>query len=277
MSNLISVNNAQIRQLIYRGQPVVTFQMVADVHDAKIATVEGSYHKNAQHFVDGKHTFLIEGEELQGLKSWLTNSQSVISANARSLRVFTEQGYYMLVKPMRDETSWRVQSEMAETYFRAQHGLLPTTTVNRQRIETTQEIIELHTLLYDFFRCPRSVMLVEASKDMKKNGIDMPQYLLASSDMDNIPDTDVYLEPTELGMRFGLSGKDMNLRLRDMGLQARVNGSWVATDAADGIWSRHNWTNGDKSGYNMKWNLSAISRLMDRYLENTDADNARFN
>lgn len=272
MSNLISVNNAQIRQLIYRGQPVVTFQMVADVHGTTAQNVRNSYQRNAQYFEEGKHTFLLQADELKGLD--MDNSLEV---SHTVLRVFTEQGYYMLVKPMRDETSWRVQSEMAETYFRIQHGLLPTTTVNRQRIETTQEIIELHTLLYDFFRCPRSVMLVEASKDMKKNGIDMPQYLLASSDMDNIPDTDVYLEPTELGMRFGMSGKDMNLRLRDMGLQARVNGSWVATDAADGIWSRHNWTNGDKSGYNMKWNLSAISRLMDRYLENTDADNARFN
>ena len=255
--SLVIVNNSEVNELISRGQRVVTFEMVATVHQVSVDTVRKSYQRNAEYFSEGKHTWVLESEELQILASSRTLSPTV-----PSLRVFTQVGYYMLVKPMRDRTSWNVQSEMAEVYFQvSQIASAPT------QIETIQGIIQKHELLADFFGAPRSVMLVEAAKDLRTNGIETGQYLIESPEMDNIPDEDIYLEPTELGKHFGMSAQDMNLALSNMALQAKINNQWQATDRAQGMCINHQWTVGSKSGYNLKWNLAKVRGMMDQYLE----------
>lgn len=118
MANLVVVHGVEINELFHRGERVVTFDMVASVHGLSIDTVRDSYKRNARHFIDGKHTLLIEGQELQSLKE-----AGGFPASVNSLRVFSEQGYYLLVKPMRDDLSWEIQGEMAEAYFRAIHQI----------------------------------------------------------------------------------------------------------------------------------------------------------
>lgn len=256
--NLIVVNNAEVNELISRGQRVVTFEMVANVHNVPLHTVRSAYRRNEEFFSE-EETWVIEGEELQQLIS-----VGLLKTNqGGSARVFSEIGYYLLVKTMRDRTSWHVQRQMAKAYFKVSHAIdLPQPAIGA--IEAT---IQKHNLLADFFGAPRSVMLVEAAKDFRAQGIDVGQYLLESPAMNDIPNEDIYLEPTELGKHFNLSPADMNKTLSGMGLQAKINGQWQATDAAQGMWINHQWTAGNKSGYNLKWNLAKVRALMERYTE----------
>ena len=255
--SLVVVNDTHVNEIISRGQRVVTFEMVADVHQVLVDTVKKSYQRNAEFFSDAE-TWLIEGEEFQ-----LLASAGTLSPSAHSLRVFSELGYYMLIKPMRDKTSWHVQRQMADAYFKVSHAIgLP-----ERSIGSIEATIQKHNLLADFFGAPRSIMLVEAAKDFRTQGIDVGQYLIESPAMDDIPSEDIYLEPTEIGKRFNLSAADMNRTLAGMGLQAKINGQWQATDAAQGMWMQHLWTAGNKSGYNLKWNLAKVRSLMERYTE----------
>ena len=119
MGNLVVVHGIEISELVYRGHRVLTYEMVSNVHGVGVDTIQKSYQRNSRHFIEGEHTFLIEGMELQQLRSLWT-----LSPSASSIRVFTEQGYYLLVKPMRDDLSWEIQGEMAKAYFRSVHQLL---------------------------------------------------------------------------------------------------------------------------------------------------------
>lgn len=70
------------------------------------------------------------------------------------------------------------------------------------------------------------------------------------------------LEPTELGKRYGISAMKMNQALTNAGLQVKGDDGWVATEAARGAWSRHQWVSGSKSGYNLKWNVRFVERSL---------------
>lgn len=128
--------------------------------------------------------------------------------------------------------------------------------------------LDMWIKLGEFFQAPRHIVLIEAAKDIKLLGVEATALLQASPAMDNIHDDQEMLEPTELAKRLGFSsGRAMNNQLRDMRLQARINGEWVPTDAAVGMFFKHSWTKGSKSGCNLKWNLAKVKTKLEAYTE----------
>jgi hypothetical protein len=263
----VVVNDVILEELIYRDKRVVTFEMVAKVNNTPEKTVRNAYARNAQYFIEGVHTYLIQGEELQSLKNGAR-----LEGTVNSLRVFTEIGYYLLIKPMRDPTSWRVQGEMAESYFRINHDLIAAPYRTANRFEDAEATLSLYAKLGAFFQTPDHIVMIEAKKELGKLGIDASPFLLASPSMNYIPLQDEYLEPTELGRRWNLSAADMNKTLAQIGLQARVNKEWVPTDGADGMYMKHAWSVKSKSGYNLKWNVAKVESLMNKFQLGTLSD-----
>jgi hypothetical protein len=87
--------------------------------------------------------------------------------------------------------------------------------------------------------------------------------------MNNVTDKDVMLEPTELGKKYGLSGKAMNKRLMELGLQVKTANQWIATPKGEKISERYAstatavaWVVANKSGYNLKWNWQSVDDLI---------------
>lgn len=113
------------------------------------------------------------------------------------------------------------------------------------------------------FGCPVHLAQIESVKQVQKTfGVDFSSHLLNAPAQNNVPSTEVMLEPTELAKLYGVSAREMNLRLADAGLQARMGDSWVPTDTGKGMCTRHSWTKGTKSGYNLKWNSSKVKEYL---------------
>ena len=88
------------------------------MHQVSVDTVKSAYKRNVEFFSD-TDTWLLEGEELQSVISL-----GLLKTNqGGGIRVFSEIGYYLLVKPMRDKTSWSVQRQMADVYFKVTHAI----------------------------------------------------------------------------------------------------------------------------------------------------------
>lgn len=110
---------------------------------------------------------------------------------------------------------------------------------------------------------PKSYAIqVAAGAATKQTGLPWDRLLTQAAAMNNVPDVEVYLEPTELGRLFGLSAAQMNVRLMDLGLQVREGKSWVPTEEGAAFCQRHAWTANGKSGYNWKWQVSEVERRM---------------
>jgi hypothetical protein len=117
---------------------------------------------------------------------------------------------------------------------------------------------------YALLGVPLHLVQIESVKDVKAlTGRDLTNGLALAPAQQRIPDEDVFLAPTELAPHLGLqSAIAVNRALERAGLQVRRNGEWFPTEEASGLFFRQSWTNKSKSGYNLRWRLAAIAKVL---------------
>jgi phage anti-repressor protein len=129
---------------------------------------------------------------------------------------------------------------------------------------------EAHTTLLSFLgicdllEIPKHLAQIESVKETRNlTGVDLSTFLLLAPAQDNIKKEDAMLEPTEIGKELSLgSAIATNKWIKDKGLQVKVGNRWEATDKAKGQYSKHAWVKGNKSGYNLKWNVEFLRRFL---------------
>lgn len=101
----------------------------------------------------------------------------------------------------------------------------------------------------------------------KDTQVDFSSMLKLAPAQDNIQEDSIMLEPTELGRRLGYTAVEMNQVLERLGLQSRPDGkNWVASEFGECISFYHSWNKYGKSGYNYKWNLAEVEKLLPKAL-----------
>jgi ORF6N domain len=107
---MVKIGHGELEQLIYRDKPVVTFAQIAQVHGTSAKHMQNLFRRHKQQFLEGEDYFHLDFAEA-------SQTHLKDGANPNGLTVFTEDGYLLLVKPMRDEVSWQVQRQMRAAYF----------------------------------------------------------------------------------------------------------------------------------------------------------------
>jgi hypothetical protein len=115
MSSLVTINDVQIEQLTYAEQRVVTFAQVAEVHGVPVANIQKSFQRNKARFVEGEDYIRVDPSDVErcGLS---------VQTGQHGAILLTENGYLLLVKPLRDDVSWSVQKQMRDAYFAQRHA-----------------------------------------------------------------------------------------------------------------------------------------------------------
>lgn len=123
-----------------------------------------------------------------------------------------------------------------------------------------REVIEDGMAIASLFGVPEHYAQIETVKEARRiTGVDYSPLLLEAPAQDNVKDDDVMLEPSQMAPVIGLgNGAEVNRMLAALGLQYQTNGLWKPTEKGKGMCQRHSWTRGNKSGYNLKWNLAAV-------------------
>lgn len=103
---LVTVAGKTVEKLEYRGQAVVTFSMVDDLHGKK-DQARRTFHNNRKQFEEGKDYFVSDLHEAR--------SMGITAPNG--LTLLTESGYLKLVKTFTDDLAWQIQGQLVECYF----------------------------------------------------------------------------------------------------------------------------------------------------------------
>lgn len=114
------------------------------------------------------------------------------------------------------------------------------------------------------YNAPEHMVATEEAKHIKKiGGPDLSQLVGLLPCCQNIKDEEKMLEPKELAAKLGVkSAIEVNKKLSALGLQAKTDEGWIATEKGKPFSMPHAWSKGPKSGYNLKWNLSEIKKLL---------------
>lgn len=116
VNQLVEVANKQTAIIEYNSMPVITTEQLADFYCTETINIRKNYTRNGSRFIEGKHFYKIEGDELKELKSSLSDFE-VLSPNARSLMLWTEKGAARHAKILDTEQAWEVFEQLEDCYF----------------------------------------------------------------------------------------------------------------------------------------------------------------
>jgi Rha family phage regulatory protein len=131
---------------------------------------------------------------------------------------------------------------------------------------TALELLKSRLSASVLFKVPEHIAQQEATKlILAETSVDYTPLLLAAPAQNDIAPQDEMLEPTWLAKRLGIRNAiKMNLILEHLGLQTKTGETWLPTLEGEDLCIKHAWSKGTKSGYNLKWRVTAISNLLDQ-------------
>ncbi|MGP1448096.1 MAG: ORF6N domain-containing protein [Filifactor alocis] len=127
MKEVVTIAGKDIMAKTYQGKRVVTFKDIDFVHERPEGTAKRNFNENKDKFIEGVDYYHLSKDEvlmsefrtLENDKDNLKYENRTLEISNRGMLIFTETGYLMLVKSLKDDLAWRVQRELVSSYFRA--------------------------------------------------------------------------------------------------------------------------------------------------------------
>lgn len=113
--------------LSYQDVPVLTTGMLAQAYEVEARRIRQNFANNRERFVEGKHFFILSGNDLRAFKNSVENFDSVrIAKNVNALTLWTERGAARNAKMLDSDRAWDVFELLEETFFRVVRPASPT-------------------------------------------------------------------------------------------------------------------------------------------------------
>ena len=113
--------------LSYQDVPVLTTEMLAQAYEVEARRIRQNFANNRERFVEGKHFFILSGNDLRAFKNSVENFDSVrIAKNVNTLTLWTERGAARNAKMLDSDRAWDVFELLEETFFRVVRPASPT-------------------------------------------------------------------------------------------------------------------------------------------------------
>ena len=131
--------------LEFKNQRIITTKLLAEKYECKEIQIQQNFNNHSDKFEEGKHYFLLQGEELKEFKRNLDNIE--VAQNVNKLYLWTEKGILRHAKILDTEKAWEMYEQLEDTYFKVQ-----ALKGNVELISAKEEIQELKSTLEDFKR-----------------------------------------------------------------------------------------------------------------------------
>ena len=107
MNNLMQVN--------YNEEIVITTKILAKVYGTESKIISKNFERNKDKFIEGKHYYKLEGEELQAFKGCRQNDESLKYVSI--LYLWTKRGASRHCKMLGTDKAWQQFDILEENYF----------------------------------------------------------------------------------------------------------------------------------------------------------------
>jgi prophage antirepressor-like protein len=201
------------------------------------------FHRHKKNFVEGvdTSTFNLKGDNY-----------------TRLVRIYSERGALKIIRYSNTPVADAVMDEIIEVYLKVRKG--------ESEEENYRKAIAQYEICKQFSisnQVPESLAASTAAAIADRDfNTHLCEMVTKFPIMLGLEEKDMYLEPTELGKEYGLSGIGMNRKLCELGLQIKVNGAWEATEKGKKFCTSHEWTKKEKHGYNYTWSRGKIKGLI---------------
>lgn len=109
----------------FKNLPVLTTEQLAGFYKTNPDNIKQNFKRNHGRFVEGKHFYRVEKQDLRELKKSLGDSET-LSPNARHLILWTERGAARHAKMLETDHAWEVFEQLEDSYFNQAQKTLTT-------------------------------------------------------------------------------------------------------------------------------------------------------
>ena len=99
----------------YEKQRIMTTRVLADQFGTNEQNISKNFTRNQSRFIEGKHYFKLEGEELKHFKGYVLNDESLKYVSV--LYLWTDRGVARHAKILDTDEAWEVYEDLEENYF----------------------------------------------------------------------------------------------------------------------------------------------------------------
>ncbi|HBG1590666.1 ORF6N domain-containing protein [Clostridioides difficile] len=108
------MNNLQVIER--NNKRVLTTQQLADVYETDSKNISNNFNNNKDRFIEGKHYFLLQGDDLKNFKGIHTEYENLKFAS--KMYLWTERGANRHCKILDTDKAWEQFDNLEETYFK---------------------------------------------------------------------------------------------------------------------------------------------------------------
>ena len=104
---------------------VMTTEQLAEAYGCAPKQIQQNFSNNRVRFIAGKHSFVLEGQDLQTFRLQVENIELQISPKTRHLYLWTERGAARHSKMLGTERAWDVFEQLEDRYFKVAKNMTP--------------------------------------------------------------------------------------------------------------------------------------------------------
>ena len=242
-----------LKPVEYAAQIIMTTEQLAQFYETDVKRISENFNRNFEHFVEGKHFFKVEGEELNKLRS--ANCGLQISPMTRTLYLWTKRGAARHAKMLGTEKAWDVFELLEENYFSAKKSSLML-----KPSEVVSEIGLARDSIKKVFGVKEGIALAQATSLVEEFfGKDLTQLkVLIPAAQDEVGT----LTPTAIGEKLGgISGRKINKKLVAKGFQVKDGNGYKLTEEGKQYGELMPFVRNGHSGYQICWNEKILKVL----------------
>lgn len=214
----VSVYDLEVKE--FKGQRVVTFKDIDEVHDRPEGTAKRTFHQNKKHLIHGEDYFFLAKEGLEGVRKTYGLDNRV-----NEIYLFSETGYLMLVKSFTDDLAWEVQRKLVKNYFRVKE-------VVNQQVHSYM-IMDPVERAKAWIKEQEEKQKIETEKLMLEQTV--AEYQPKVSYLDTILESKDSVIVSQISEDYGLSAMALNKILHEENIQYKRNEQWLLYSEYKGL------------------------------------------
>ena len=263
-----------LAKVAYSDQLILTTEQLANFYECDKMKIIQNFNNNKNRFIEGKHYFKLEGENLKIFKRYIDQIDIPINKFAPSLYLWTKYGAARHAKMLSTDKAWEVFELLEEAYFESKEEIETAPQVKKP--VAVENPVEMKLIITIALKDVKSAVEVIEELFGVKHGIALATCINVAEKHYSIDFSEVkgllppakheicQMNATQLGKFIAeekhiekISAQKVNQVLLEQGLQEKdENGGYRLTDKGKEYGEAMPYERNGHTGYQIKWSAA---------------------